>query len=73
MLSMSLVVTVNMESKRDASKETTECNAREVVENISVSLLFSVDIQMFIEKGTTLTWQKIKDTFVEDFKEDLED
>jgi len=31
------------------------------------------DTQLFIEKGTTLTWQLIKDTFADEFKADLED
>lgn len=38
-----------------------------------VNLPVYVDTHLFIEKGTTLTWKQIKDIFVEEFKEELED
>lgn len=62
-----------MVSKRDTSKETTKRSTGEAVEQILVDLPVYVDTQLFIEKGTKLTWYQIKDTFGEDFMEDLED
>ena len=50
-----------------------ESSTGEVVEQISVDLSIYAMTQQFIEKGTILTWQQIKDTFAEEFKEDLED
>jgi len=46
-----------MASNRAVLKETIERSIREEVEKISVDLLVYEDTQMFIEKGTTLTWQ----------------
>lgn len=62
-----------MESKRASWKETVESSIGEAVEQISFDLPVYINTQLFIEKGTKLTWQQIKDTFVEDFKEYLED
>jgi len=52
-----------MPYKRVASKETTESSTREEVEKTSIGFLVYVDTQLFIDKGTTLTWKHIKDTF----------
>lgn len=38
-----------------------------------MNVLVYIDTQLFIEKGMNLTWQEIKDIFVGDLKEDLED
>lgn len=73
LLRTSLVVTINMASKSVASKETAESSTGEAFEQISVDLLVYADTPLFIEKGTKLTWQQIKDTFAEDFKEDSDD
>ena len=62
-----------MESKRPTSKETIKSSIGEAVKQILVDLLVYVDIQLFTVKGTKLTWQQIKHTFVENFKEYLED
>lgn len=62
-----------MACKRVASKETTKRSTAEAVEQLLVDLLVYVDTQLFIDKGTTLTWQQIKDTFAKDFKVDLDD
>lgn len=68
MLRISLAI-ANMASKRASSKETIQSSTRESVEQISFDLPFYLDTQVFIKKGSTLTWQQIKDTFVENFKE----
>lgn len=73
MWSISLEVTTNMEPKRVASKGTVESSTGEEVEHMSINIPVYVDSQLFIEKGTKLTWQQIKDNFAEDFKGDLED
>jgi len=44
-----------MESKRVASKETTESSSREAVEKISINPPVYAYTQLFIEKGTRLT------------------
>lgn len=62
-----------MASKRDASKETTKRSIGEAFEKISVDLPMNVDSQLFIEKGTTLTWKHIKDIFAKYFEVDPED
>lgn len=54
LLTISLVVTVNMASKRYASKETTKGSIGEEVEKTLVDLLVYADTQLFIEKGKTL-------------------
>ncbi len=53
---MSLVVTINMASKRVASKETIESSIGEAIEQTSVNLPIYADTQLFIEKGMKLTW-----------------
>lgn len=40
---------------------------------MSVNLPVYANTHFSIEEGIKSTWQKIKDTFAEDFKEDLED
>ena len=62
-----------MAFKRVASKETIEISIGELIEQMSVNLPIYADIQLFIEKGTKLTWHQIKGTFADEFKEDLED
>lgn len=62
-----------MASNRDASKDTIESSIGESFEQVLVNLPVYEDTQLFIKKGMKFTWQKIKDTFAEDFKEDLED
>lgn len=62
-LSTSLVVTVNIPSKRDASNETIESSNGEEIEKISMDLPIYANTQFFIKKGRSLTWQQIKFTF----------
>lgn len=62
-----------MAPKKVFSKLTTERSTREEVEHILVNLPICVDTLLFIENGTTLTWQQIRETFARNFKEDLED
>jgi len=52
-----------MTSKRGSSKETVERSTGEVVERTSVDFPLYAYTQLFIEKGTTLTWKQMKDTF----------
>lgn len=70
LLSTSPIVIVSMSSKRVASKETTESSTVEEIEKTSVDLPVYADTQLFIEKGSSLTWQQIKDTFAKDFEVD---
>ena len=57
LLIISLAVMVNMASKRDASKETTDSSTEEVVEKTLLDLPVYGDTQLFIEKGKTMTWK----------------
>lgn len=52
----SLAVILTMEPKRFYLKETTRSSNREVVEKALVDLPVYADIQLFIEKESTLTW-----------------
>lgn len=45
-----------MASKKFTSKETAKSSTGEEIEKISFDLLVYADIQLFIEKGTTLSW-----------------
>lgn len=73
LLRTSQAITVTMGSKRVASKENTERNTGEAVEQTSVDFPVYVDTQLFIENGSSLTWQHIKDYFPKDFEADLKD
>lgn len=73
LLSISLVATITMASKRETSKETTESGTGEAVEQTWVDFPVYAETQLFIEKGSSLIWKHIKDTFTKDFEEYLED
>lgn len=62
-----------MVSKRVSWKDTVESSTGEAIEQVLVNFLVYAYTQMFIEKDMKLKWDDIKDIFVEDFKEDLED
>lgn len=65
--------TGNMASKKVASKDTIESNTGDVVEYVSRKFSVYEETQLFIEKDMNITWQEIKNIFVDNFKEDLED
>lgn len=64
---------VTMEPKKFASKDATKRSIGEVVEKTLVDLPVYAYNQLFIEKGSSLTWHQLKDTFAKDFEVDLED
>lgn len=67
-------VTITMELKRFPSKDTTESNTREAIESTLVYLPVYLDIQLFVEKESDITWQKENEIFsARTFKVDLED
>lgn len=60
-----------MASRRASQKETTERSTGEQAEQVLVNLKFYQDNQLILEKGSKLTWKKIKDEFAKDFQVDL--
>jgi len=63
-------IIVLMAPKGTASKDTTKSNTREIVESKPIYL----DTQLFIEKESYVTWQKVNEIFSEKiFNGDLED
>ena len=62
-----------MVSKRVISKDIVESSIGDVVEQVSMDLVFYANTQLFIEKDMKITWQEIKDIFARIFKEYLED
>ena len=44
-----------------------------MVEHVPINFPIYADTQLFIDKDMKITWQEIKDIFVGNFKEDLED
>jgi len=53
---------------------TTESNIEEALEQTPVDLLVYVETQLFIEKGSTLTWQQVNEALsTKSLEVDLED
>lgn len=63
----------NMASKRARSKDIVRSSTRDVVEQVSMSLLVYIETHMFIEKDIKITWQDINTIFTGNFEENLED
>jgi len=62
-----------MDSKRSESKDTIESATRDMVEQVSMSLLVYEDTNMFLDKDIKVKWQDINDIFSGTFEENLED
>ena len=63
-----------MAPKRSNSKDTTERSTREEVKSSLVNFPINSDNQLFIEKESYITWQKVNEVFTsKSFKADLED
>lgn len=62
-----------MASKKVSSKETIKSSIGEEIEKTWVAFLVYADTHLFIEKGSSLTWQQIKDAFEKEFEVDLEE
>lgn len=73
LLLTSPAVTITMALKRAISKETTGSSNGEVVEKPPVEFPMYTNTQLFIEKGSSLTWKHVKDVFAKEFEADLED
>ena len=61
-----------MASKRADAKKIVESSTGEVVEQVALNFLVYSNIQLFIEKGSKITWQQIKYDLTKEFQEELE-
>ncbi len=60
-----------MASKRVGSKETDGSTTREVIEQVSTSLLIYEDTKLIVDKDIKLKWKEVNDAFLGTFGEDL--
>jgi len=63
-----------MAPKGISSKDTIGRSTREIVESTTIYLPVYSDTQLFVEKESNITWQKVNEFFsTRTFKADLED